>query len=185
MSYSFQIRWIFDDPSLEEKLIISVDGVHFRTWEPRTQPSSGWCSHKHRGAGLAYEIALALHHNQVVWVNGPFPAGQNDKKIYQKPGGLMEKMVAHGGKGFADNGYKGMDRLSTRNPFHTDEVKEALERAKSRQETINARLKAFGILNQAFRGTGTKRMEKHKAVFEACVVIVQFELDNGSSLFKI
>ena len=182
---SRKIRWIFDeDSNLDEKFILTVDGVHCRIWEPRRQPSAGWYSKKFNKAGLAYEVGVAIHHNQIVWVNGPFPAGQNDKKIYKKENGLMGKMPP-GKKGIADDGYTGCEGLTTRNPFDDKDTKAFKERAKARQETINARLKAFSILNEAFRGTGASRLEKHKAAFEACCVLVQYELDNGSALFTI
>jgi hypothetical protein len=28
--------------------------------EPRTEPSSKWCSHKHKSAGLAYELGIRV-----------------------------------------------------------------------------------------------------------------------------
>ena len=39
------IQWLFDDININEhpeSFIISVDGIHCRIWEPRTNPSSGW-----------------------------------------------------------------------------------------------------------------------------------------------
>jgi hypothetical protein len=180
-----QIKWIFDDPSFDKKFIISVDGVHCRIWEPRIMPSSGWYSKKFNKAALVYELGVAIHHNKLVWINGPFPAGQNDKKVFDKPDGLNKK-IPDGKRGIADEGYKGAPKqLSTRNTFDSAEVKRFKGRVKARHETINSRLKAFGILNQAFRSTGPSRLEKHKAAFEACCVIVQYEMDNGSPLFKV
>jgi hypothetical protein len=63
------------------------------------------------------------------------------------------------------------EKVSTRNTFDRKEIKDFKRRAKSCQETtINSRLKAFGIIGQAFRTTGTRRLERHKAVMEAgCV----------------
>ena len=79
-----KIRWIFDDDNeqYDELFLVSVDGVHCRVFEPRTQPSSGWYSKKSNGAGLTYKIAVAIHHNKIVWINGPFPAGQNNMKVF-------------------------------------------------------------------------------------------------------
>lgn len=169
----------------KELYVASVDGVHFRIWEPRKFPSTKWYSQKYNKAGLTYEIAVAIHHNKIVWVNGPFPAGENDKKMFEKPNGLASKLK-EGQLVIGDEGYVGNpEKVGTRNSMDTPRVKDLKKRSKARQETINARLKAFGILNRAFRTTGVNRIDRHKAVMEACLTIIQYELDNGSFLFKV
>ena len=183
-----KIRWIFDRSDgrdYGEYFIISVDGVHCKIYEPRTQPSSGWYSKKHNRAGLTYEIGIAVHHNNIVWINGPFPAGQNDMKVFRKPDGLLSK-IPDGCRAIGDEGYRGEpSKVSTRNSFNGANVKAFTSRVRARHETLNSRLKAFGVLSQMFRSKGSCRMDKHKSVFEACCVIVQYEMDNGNSLFKV
>lgn len=178
--------WVFDDvEKYPELYVASVDGVHFRIWEPRKFPSTKWYSNKFKKAGLTYELAVAIYHNKLVWMNGPFPAGENDKSIFEKPNGLASKLKGKQGV-IGDEGYRGNPKkVSTRNSLDDDNEKELKKRAKARQETINARLKGFGILNQTFRTTGYLRVPRHKAVMEACCVIVQYELDNGSCLFRV
>jgi hypothetical protein len=107
-------------------------------------------------------------------------------KIFKKEGGLMSK-IPDGKCSIGDEGYVGQPKkAATRNTFDSDEIKEFKRRAKSRQETVNARLKSFGILSQVFRTKGTVRMKRHQAAFEACCVLVQTEIDNGSNrLFKV
>ena len=105
--------------------------------------------------------------------------------IFKTPGGLKEKMSAAGIRGTADLGYRGHPELTTRNVFDSHDVKSFKKRTGARQETVNARLKAFGILSQPFRGRGLDRMRKHCAAFEACTVIVQYEMENGKGLFKV
>ena len=84
-------------------------------------------------------------------------------KIFRK--GLMPKIPIDK-RVIADQGYVGEpQKASTRNEFDSAEVIEIKHRAKARQETVNARIKAFGILNQVFRTTGKQRLKKHKAVF--------------------
>ena len=34
-------------------------------------------------AGLDYEYGIYTHKNKVAWINGPFPAGTNDKTVYR------------------------------------------------------------------------------------------------------
>jgi len=181
-----QIVWIFEDlEKYPELYVASVDGVHFRIWEPRKFPSTKWYSAKYKRAGLAYEIAVAIYHNKIVWVNGPFPAGENDKKIFDKPGGLKSKLK-EGQALIGDQGYVGSGgKVATRNQFDDAPTKDFKERAKARQETINSRLKAFGILNRDFRTSGDLRLPRHKAAMEACLVIIQYELENGSALFTV
>ena len=180
-----KIKWIFDNPDIDEKFIVSVDGVHFRISEPRDQPSAGWYSKKYNKAGVSYEIAIAIHHNQVVWINGPFPAGHNDKKIFKEKG-LYDK-IPEGKKALGDDGYVGYpDKCSTKNKdFDSKPVKEFKRRVAARQETFNSRLKHFEILNTVFRSKGKDRLVKHKAAFEACCVIGQYCMENGSPLFIV
>ena len=180
-----KIQWIFNNSNHEEYFIISVDGVHCRIYEPRTQPSSGWYSKKFNKAGVSYELGVAIHHNKIVWINGPFPAGQNDIKIFRKPGGLMSK-IPDDCRAIGDEGYRGEpSKVSTKNTFNSDELKQFENRVRARHETVNSRLKAFDILGQVFRTKGTNRMQYHKSAFEACCVIVQYEIDNGNELFKV
>jgi hypothetical protein len=182
-----KIRWIFDEAggNHNEYFILSVDGVHCRIHEPRTQPSSGWYSKKFNKAGLTYELGVSVYHNNIVWINGPFPAGQNDMKVFKKPGGLMSK-IPNGCRAIGDEGYRGVpSKVSTRNDYNAVELNRFQNRVRARHETVNSRLKAFGILNQVFRSKGDSRMEKHKSAFEACSVIVQYELENGNPLFKV
>lgn len=185
-SLVIQIKWLYDpeDPELQERLAISVDGVHCKIWEPRTDPSTKWYSQKSNGAGLAYEVGVALWHNQIVWINGPFPAGNNDTSIFKSE--LKQKMADCGIKGLADRGYNGhYEQLSTKNEYDSQPVARFKQRALGRHETVNSRLKHFKILSDEFRGKGPDRLEKHKTAFEACAVIVQYEMENGQGLFKI
>jgi hypothetical protein len=131
-------------------------------------------------AALAYELGISIWNNRLVWVNGPFPAGQSDLTIYRKPNGLKSK-IPPGKKVIADQGYPDEPQCSIRNPFDTPEVKLLKKRAKARHETFNGRLKFFSILEVRFR----HGVRKHKAVFEAVCVLVQYELENGHPLFEV
>eukprot|EP00980_Cylindrotheca_fusiformis_P021825 scaffold8664_cov53-Cylindrotheca_fusiformis.AAC.2 len=181
-----KIKWVFDDDyNYPEMYVATVDGVHCRISEPRKNPSSTWFSTKSNKAAVAYEIAVSIQHNRIVWMNGPFPAGTNDKRIFDKPNGLATKLKDHQ-KVIADEGYRGAPKkVSTCNTFDSVEMKDFKRRSKARQETVNARLKAFGILNQVFRTHGDQRLPKHMAAMEACCVIVQYEMENGSPLFRV
>ena len=88
-----KIKWIFGEESnLQETFIVSVDGIHCCIQEPRLEPSSKWYSNKHHGAGLVYELGIAIWHNQLVWINGPFPCGNNDWTVFNKKDNIKFKM---------------------------------------------------------------------------------------------
>ena len=54
-------------------------------------------------------------------------------------------------------------------------------RGRCRQETFNRRLTHFEALSKTFR----HGHEKHRLVFEAIIVTVQYQMDNGKKLFDI
>jgi hypothetical protein len=181
-------RWNNQD---SEVIIVSVDGVHCRISEPRQMPSSKWYSHKENGPALAYEIAIAIHDNKVVHINGPFPAGIPDLSMYRNPSGLKEKMPV-GKFATADRGYGGEKQLRLPNDKDTEIAKHFKKRSQARHETFNSRIKSFKILSSSFRHSHTLKgkdsvtvHDKHKAVFEAVCVILQYDMENGHPLFTV
>jgi hypothetical protein len=65
-----KIKWIeFDD---NETFWISMDGVHCRIQEPRKDPGAKWYDHKSNGAGVAYEIALAIRSSNCLLLRHKF-----------------------------------------------------------------------------------------------------------------
>ena len=54
-------------------------------------------------------------------------------------------------------------------------------RARLRHETFNGRLKMYGILQKRFRHS----FDIHIFAFEAVVVTVQYQMDNGSPIFAV
>ena len=84
------IVWLWDENNEHQDDDVFT---HCRINKPRTQPSAQWYSNKYNKAGLAYKLAIAIHSNNFVWINDPFPAGQNDLQIWKKKGGLKGKMV--------------------------------------------------------------------------------------------
>lgn len=169
-----------------ERFIVSVDGTDFKIWEPKhpTLPiDKGHCSHKFNHAALKYEIVLAVKRPKCVLINGPFRGGFHDLDMVRN--GLKAKMNAApvGKRAICDRAYKSSrpdeQFLSTPDTMDPPELFNFKSRARLRHETFNGRLKKYEILQQTFRhGVG-----KHKDVFEAVCVIVQYQLDNGSLLF--
>jgi hypothetical protein len=89
--------------------LYSVDGVHCRTNEaihPTKAKNKKLYSHKFKQAGVAYELAISVFFNSLVWMNGPFYGSKHDVTIFREDKGLKSKTPI-GRKGIADNGYKG------------------------------------------------------------------------------
>jgi hypothetical protein len=141
-----------------------------------------WYSHKQKKAGLSYELGISIFNNKLlVWINGPFPAGNTNLVIYRKAGGL-KSMIPAGKKVIADEGYRGEAQMITsRNWFDSAAVKEFKGWVTARQETFNKRLKDFKVLAKRF----CHGVAKHQMVFEAVCVLVQYGLKNGRPLFNV
>jgi hypothetical protein len=172
----------------------TVDCVHCETNEFRTDPNSKWYSHKHNGAGVSYEVVVDLCEDKILWTAGPKPASTHDITFFR--GGTQVSKNRHkneatwdanalyfqipeGKKLIGDSGYKGeLSKISTTADAHSAEVKEFFARAKSRQETINTRLKSFNVLSCRFRhGKGVEnKLRLHQTCFEAVCVLVQYDL---------
>jgi DDE superfamily endonuclease len=176
----------------DETFIVSVDGVHCRIFEPRNDPGSKWFDHKTNSAGVAYEVALAIRSSRVVHIRGPFPASAHDLTIFRggtkddpkDPEALIFK-IKQGQKAVSDSAYVGEaladGKASVSRRGELVELQVHKSRSKARQETFNARLKTFNVLEDRFR----HGFDRHKTVFEACTVLCQYDMENGNPLFEI
>jgi hypothetical protein len=165
--------------------IISVDGVHCRMQEIRRDPGSKWYSHKHNSAGVSYELGIAIRRNQLVWINGPFPASRHDITTFRstnEPANGLKAKIPDGKRAIGDSGYKGEpDKVSITREGQSERVKTYFGRVKSRHETFNSRLKGFKILDTAFR----HGFDHHKCVFESVCIAIQYDIENGHGLFQV
>jgi hypothetical protein len=193
-----KIRWEY--VTKEENLeifAISDDGTDFKLqeWKHPTLPRDNTgCSHKMKHAAAKYEVVLAVHRAKVVHIAGPFKGGTHDLEMFRQ-GGLKEKLTllnrTMGGIRqvalcLADRGYNSKIEdekylFSLPNGFDSKELNNFKSRGRLRHETFNARLKNFRCLSDTFR----HGFDKHKFVFEAVVVIVQYQMDNGSPIFAV
>lgn len=159
--------------------LVSVDGVDFQI----SQHGAGFSSHKFgKKSGLRYEIALCIQTGDVVWVNGPFPCGRwNDLTIFRS--GLMTELD-YAERVEADDGYVGEHPQYVKCPAgfaNPPECEFMQQRVRNRQETINNRLKFWGILKQFFRHR--EFLCRHGDVVRAILVITQLAIDQGEKLF--
>ena len=141
-------------------------------------PSSKWFSHKSHGPALAYEIALSLYVDQIAWFNGPYRAATADITIFRDG---LEARIPDGKLAVGDSGYSSSEKVSIIQENDSEEVRQFKERARARQENINERLKRFDILDNRFRYDS----KKHRVVFTAGLVLVQYDIENGRPLLSV
>lgn len=157
---------------------MSVDGVDFHV----SQHGSGFSSHKFgKKSGLRYEIALCIQTGDVVWINGPFPCGMyNDLTIFRSA--LMTEL-AYAERVEADDGYIGEHPRHVKCPagFANPPECEFMQQRVNKQETINNRLKFWGILKQFFRHH--EFLCRHGDVVRAILVLTQIAINQGEQLF--
>jgi hypothetical protein len=193
---ALKVKKIVWDPALDETNTavfgLSVDGTDFRMWEqkhPDLPRDPGQCSIKFKHSAAKYEIALSVFRAKCVHIAGPFRGGCHDLDMFRAEGGLKEKLKRNKKnkkRTLSDRGYR-TTRVDEQGMFsYPDNMdSKALGNFKSRgrlrQETFNGRLKFFRSLSDTFR----HGFDKHKFVFEAIVVIVQYQMDNGSEIYAV
>jgi hypothetical protein len=156
---------------------VTVDGTDFSIYEP-TPFDPIWYSHKINGPALRYEVGLYIQTGWIVWINGPYPAGIPDLSIARD--WLIHELDPNE-KYLADGGYcDGRQYSEMPNGLNNlDQRIKAVVRA--RHETVNRRLKQFGILSQRFRHSRFL----HNIVFRAVANITQLSIMMDQPLFDI
>ena len=171
-----------DNPN-KEKFVYTIDGTDFRTWEKKhltLNLDKKQCSKKFNHGAVKYEIAMSVYRPKCVWINGPFRGGLHDLEVFRA--GLKAKMPA-GKVAIVDRGYRTSEAdevgvFSYPDNMDSKELGNFKSRARLRHEGFNGRLKHFGSLCQTF----CHGFDNHKFVFEAVVVIIQYQMDNGTQL---
>ena len=175
-----KIMWSheLDDPDGPTN-VIWVDAVDMSTWEkkhPTLPKDPKNFTHKYNGAGVKYQVVVAVHLARVVGIYGPYLGAVSDKKIL-KLSGVLDKLkdgkMAVVDKGYINHALK--DKLSWPNPHEAPEVSQYKSRIRMRGETFNGRVKYFKILRECFR----HNLKYHKLAFTAVAVIVQYQMDYG------
>ena len=130
-------------------------------------------------------IALKLQESNYVFIAGPFIGGVLDAQM-MVDSGLQKLLVEKKKVVMVDQGFYSDNAAHRETHAYPDEIDEPqLHKFKSRErlrhETFNGRLKYFAIMEQTFK----HGFKKHKIAFEAVVVIVQYQMENGYPLFSI
>jgi DDE superfamily endonuclease len=123
-----------------------VDGTHCPIQEP-TVPDhkidkTNW-SLKTNNAAVNYEVVIAVYHNRVVWINGPFPAAKHGITIYRS---ALVKKIPTGSVAVADRGYKGEPTTISTDVTDNDDTKKFKSRVRSRHETFNWSIEDLSVL---------------------------------------
>lgn len=166
-----QVKWENRLKSSEHlKMRVSLDGTDCKIREP--QPfNKKWYSHKFKAPGIRYEIGISIIEGDIVWASGGLPCGEwTDLKIALD----LYVHVAKNEMTLADKGYR--QKKYFKQPTNAME-----KRILARHETLNGRLKEFGILDQKFRHP----LHKHPLVFHAVVNVVQASIMMGEKLFDL
>ena len=160
--------------------ILTVDGVHFKTYESRKKPTAKVYSHKSNGPAMSYEIAIAIHESRVLSINGPFDASKADITIFRDQ---LKDAMPEGKRGIGDSGYQGEPgKLSFHRAAHSKDMTNFINRVRARHENFNARIKNFNILSNCFRSNDKA---KHKMAFEAVCILCQYDMENGHPLMDV
>lgn len=157
--------------------LVSCDGVDFKIAEH----GRAFSSHKFKKrSGLRYELCLCILTGDIVWLNGPYECGmwpdisvfRDSLKSHLEPNERVE----------ADDGYVGEHPECVKCPqgFANEEQTEFMQqRVRNRQESINNRLKFWGILRQLYR----HEITMHGDVVRAVAVVCQLTINAGEKLF--
>ncbi len=155
---------------------ITLDGTDVPIQEPRPF-SPKWYSHKFKGAGLRYEVALCIQTGWIVWVHGPFPCGRfSDLRIARES--IIHKLRP-GEKILADGGYRD-GRVIMETPTGLNNVDQYMKQvARSRHEHVNERFKIFWVLRKLYR----HQLQTHSFVFHSIAIMTQLAIQSGEHLF--
>ena len=105
----------------------------------------------------------------------------NDEGVFKQ--GLLG-WLEEGERVEADRGYQGSDPLHAKTPGSVNEnynKKAMQQRVRTRQETVNKRLRQWNILKARYRHD----IVDHQDVFASIVVLTQLSIDSGERLFDV
>ena len=150
----------------------TVDGTDFRICEA-TPFDRKWYSHKFKGPGLRYEIALSIERGNIVWAYGLFECcAFSDLKIYRS---RLKQCLMDGEKVVADQGHP--NDTCSGNEVTDGTADFAFLRA--RHEATNKRLKQFNVLSSRFR----HNLFLHQFCYFAVLDMVQISIEHGEEVF--
>ena len=145
--YLLQIKWEYRLVVPQRcRVYVTVDGTDFRIKEP-SPFSKSWYSHKYKGPGVQYEVAICIATGWIVWLRGPYRCGSwPDLSIAQD---ALHLYLDDGERYVADNGYNCQEALIP-NDVQTFYEMYYMSTARSRHETVNQLFKQFRVIGNRF-----------------------------------
>jgi hypothetical protein len=175
-------------PDLENILydcMITVDCLDCSCSEP-FPASKDMFSKKFNGPGLKYEVGICIKTGHIVWINGPFPAGNSEVTIFR---GYLEGQLAEWELVETDTGLRGVNKARIPDQGITSGERKQKSVARARHETVNGKLKVFNVLVAYFHHHAERdravMFEKHAICFGAVAVITQLKLANGEIPYDV
>jgi DDE superfamily endonuclease len=156
---------------------ITVDGVDFPIMEPKPFDPK-WMSEKFNGPGVKYEIAVNIQNGWIVHVNGPFPCGQWHDLTVARQNLCYKLAVSEDPEelALADGGYQDGYQFFETPTGHNNEDQRMKAKARARHETVNRRIKQWGVMGERFRADPNE----HWKYFNAVANLTQFIImDSG------
>ncbi|CAJ1968671.1 unnamed protein product [Cylindrotheca closterium] len=137
-------------------------------------------SHKFNGPAWRYEIGYSIFGKDIVWVNGPFKAGESEITLFREAGlcNSLEPLECVE----CDSGYKGDVKLKNPSTGANRSEREQKSAVRARHKIVNGRLKQFAVLDQVFRHLSR---EQHGFCFKADVVITQLKFEFHGRLYNV
>jgi hypothetical protein len=158
--------------------LLSVDGTDFRIAMGYSKP---FWSYKFKKSGVRYEVGLCILTGDICWWNGPYEPGiWNDGMIFED---ALKLNLEFGERCETDAGYRGSAPEFVKCPggvWGESAKREMQQKVRSRQETVNERLKNWGILTTPYRHD----LRKHQTVFAAVITLLQLSLEHNP-LFSV
>ena len=128
---------------------------------------------------MRYEVGVAIATGWIVWINGPFPAGEwNDLTIARSS---LHEYLHNNEYYIADGGYRDGGQFSITPSGVHDYGERQRQVVHAKHETINRKLKQWAILNNKYRHD----LQRHGKVFHAVANIVQLGLETDRPVFQI
>ena len=158
--------------------LVTVDATDFLINEP-TPFSSIWYSHKMKHAALRYEIAICIQTGWIVWVNGPYPAGQWPDLAISRDG--LNQSLGRKEMFIADGGYRDKHGWSKTPSGHHTRLGRMEAVARAWHECVNRYFKVFGAFDRRWR----QHRKKHGVAFMAAANIVQARIQLEPTVFQV
>ena len=158
---------------------MSLDGTDFRIHEPGPVLDPRWWSHKFNGPGIRYELAISIKTGEIVWIHGPFPAGEwPDIRIFRDS---LIHFVDDREMILADGGYSdGGNYLMTIHELHGFAKKQAGV-VLCRHELVNRQLKVFRCLGSKYRHDRAE----HGNFLRSVALLIQLDLKEGRATYDV